>query len=338
MSFRSAPHAGRAMKFFSDNAASVHPRVWAALQSADAPDTGYDGDMLSRRLDEAFSALFGQPATAIAPGHVLEQQSGACRCTGARDRGAVKPAHPPEEPGTKVDPRVIAAFVITALVWGSTWLVIKGQIGPVPPSWSVTWRFVGAAVGMFALGLVRGEIPLRAAVPERRVLIHAALIGVSLFCANFQFVYRAETHLTSGLVAVVFALLVVPNAVFSRLFLGTRVTRGFVAGSLIALGGIVLLMINEYRAAAAGSDVPLGAAMTVLALMFASTGNVLQAAQVARTVPAAMLLAWAFLFGAVADFAVAWVLSGPPVFDWSPAYLCSVAYLSLIDGAGACGL
>eukprot|EP01039_Chlorochromonas_danica_P021869 gene21869-27079_t len=89
-------------------------------------------------------------------------------------------------------------------------------------------------------------------------------------------------------------------------------------------------MINEYRAAAAGSDVPLGAAMTVLALMFASTGNVLQAAQVARTVPAAMLLAWAFLFGAVAYFAVAWVLSGPPVFDWSPAYLCSVAYLSLI--------
>ena len=240
------------------------------------------------------------------------------------------PPQQPAEPGTKVDPRVIAAFVITALVWGSTWLVIKGQIGPVPPSWSVTWRFVGAAVGMFALGLVRGEIPLRAAVPERRVLIHAALIGVSLFCANFQFVYRAETHLTSGLVAVVFALLMVPNAVFSRIFLGTPVTRGFVGGSLIALGGIVLLMISEYRAAAAGSDVPLGAAMTVLALMFASTGNVLQAAQVARTVPAAMLLAWAFLFGAVADFAVAWVLSGPPVFDWSPAYLGSVAYLSLI--------
>jgi threonine aldolase len=53
------------MKFFSDNAASVHPRVWAALQSADAPDNGYDGDALSRRLDEAFSALFGQPATAL---------------------------------------------------------------------------------------------------------------------------------------------------------------------------------------------------------------------------------------------------------------------------------
>ncbi len=227
-------------------------------------------------------------------------------------------------------PRVIAAFVVTALVWGSTWLVIKGSIGPVPPSWSVTWRFVGAAIGMFALGLARGDITVRALVPERAVLTHAALIGISLFCCNFQFVYRAETHLTSGLVAVVFALLLLPNAVFGRIFLGTPVTRGFIAGSVIALGGIVLLMINEYRAAPAGSDVPLGAAMTVLALLCASTGNVLQAAQVVRKVPAAMLLAWAFLIGATADFALSWVLSGPPVFDWSPVYMGSVAYLSLI--------
>jgi threonine aldolase len=52
------------MKFFSDNAASVHPRVWAAM-AADAPDNGYDGDALSQRLDAAFSDLFGQPATAL---------------------------------------------------------------------------------------------------------------------------------------------------------------------------------------------------------------------------------------------------------------------------------
>jgi len=219
---------------------------------------------------------------------------------------------------------------VVALVWGSTWLVIKGQIGPVPPSWSITWRFTGAAIGMWALGLVRGDIRPGALVPAPRVLAHAALIGISLFCCNFQFVYRAESHLTSGLVAVVFALLLLPNAVFSRIFLGTPVTRGFLLGSLIALGGIVLLMIREYRAAPLGSDVPLGAAMTGLALLCASTGNVLQAAQVVRQVPAAMLLAWAFLFGAGADFVLAWVLSGPPVFDWSPAYMGSVAYLALI--------
>ena len=53
------------MQFLSDNAASVHPAVWQALQDADAPDAPYDGDRWSARLDEAFSALFGQPCTAL---------------------------------------------------------------------------------------------------------------------------------------------------------------------------------------------------------------------------------------------------------------------------------
>ena len=53
------------MQFLSDNAARVHPAVWAAMEAADAPDTPYDGDGLSVRLDEAFSALFGRPCTAL---------------------------------------------------------------------------------------------------------------------------------------------------------------------------------------------------------------------------------------------------------------------------------
>lgn len=53
------------MQFLSDNAAAVHPAVWAAMQAADAPQPPYDNDSLSRSLDEAFSALFGQPVTAI---------------------------------------------------------------------------------------------------------------------------------------------------------------------------------------------------------------------------------------------------------------------------------
>jgi len=54
-----------AMQFLSDNAAAVHPRVWAAMQAADAADVPYDGDALSTRLDEAFSALFGQPCAVL---------------------------------------------------------------------------------------------------------------------------------------------------------------------------------------------------------------------------------------------------------------------------------
>ena len=58
------------MRFFSDNAASVAPAVLAAMAAANHVDTPYDGDALSRRLDGAFSDLFGTPcaATWIATG------------------------------------------------------------------------------------------------------------------------------------------------------------------------------------------------------------------------------------------------------------------------------
>ena len=53
------------MQFLSDNAAAVHPQVWQALRDADAADTPYDTDALSRRLDEAFSELFGRDVAAL---------------------------------------------------------------------------------------------------------------------------------------------------------------------------------------------------------------------------------------------------------------------------------
>ncbi|WP_315762296.1 threonine aldolase family protein [Sphingomonas sp. Y38-1Y] len=47
------------MRFFSDNAAPACPAVMAALIEANRQDTAYDGDAWSKRLDAAFSALFG---------------------------------------------------------------------------------------------------------------------------------------------------------------------------------------------------------------------------------------------------------------------------------------
>lgn len=53
------------MKFISDNTAAVHPSIWAAMQAADTADSGYDGDVLSRRMDDAFSDVFGTECAAL---------------------------------------------------------------------------------------------------------------------------------------------------------------------------------------------------------------------------------------------------------------------------------
>ena len=53
------------MRFFSDNAAPVHPAVFAAMAAADRVDTAYDRDALSRGLDARFSDLFGREVAAL---------------------------------------------------------------------------------------------------------------------------------------------------------------------------------------------------------------------------------------------------------------------------------
>ena len=53
------------MHFFSDNAAAAHPAVLDALRDANRSDAAYDGDAWSKRLDGAFSDLFGTSCRAL---------------------------------------------------------------------------------------------------------------------------------------------------------------------------------------------------------------------------------------------------------------------------------
>ncbi|WP_374282613.1 DMT family transporter [Novosphingobium sp.] len=222
--------------------------------------------------------------------------------------------------------RSIAAFLLVALIWGSTWLVIKDQISAVPPGWTVTWRFALATLGMFALAAVRRE-SLRL---EPAALRLSVAIGLFQFFGNFQLVYRSEHYLTSGLVAVIFALLLVPNALLARLFLRAPLSGRFLAGTGVALAGIALLLTHEYRAAPAAGGVLTGIALVGCALLCASSANVLQATELARRQPVVPLIAWAMLWGTLADALFAWVTSGPPVLDPRPQYLWGIAYLALI--------
>ena len=223
--------------------------------------------------------------------------------------------------------RSIAAFILVTLIWGSTWLVIKDQISAVPPAWAVTWRFALAALGMFALALVRRERLLL----SREGMLLAAPMGLFQFFANFQFVYQAEHYITSGLVAVLFALLMVPNALMARIFVKAEVSGRFIAGSAVALIGIALLLLHEYRAAPGGGGaVLIGTALTCCAILSASSANVMQATETARRQSVVVLIAWAMVFGTLADAVFAWFVAGPPVIDTSPRQLAGLAYLAIV--------
>ena len=229
-----------------------------------------------------------------------------------------------------LQPRILLPFLLITLIWSSTWIVIKDQLGTVPPAWSVTYRFVVAGAAMFAWAAASGA-GLRIG---RRGHLYAALFGVPQFCLNFNFVYAAEHHVTSGLVATVFALLMVPNSALAWLFLKQKATRGFIAGSAIACVGVALLFLQEMRASPVpAGQVLLGIGLTVLGVLSASTANILQASRGLAERPLASLLAWGMVYGVVADALFALAVAGPPVIQVRPAYWLGLFYLGLVASA-----
>lgn len=225
---------------------------------------------------------------------------------------------------------VLIPFAVVTAIWGSTWIVITGQLGVVPASWSVTYRFVVAGLAMLAWAAWRRD-SLRL---DARGWGFAAVLGLSQFVLNFNFVYRAESFITSGLVAVVFALMLVPNALLSRVFLGQRLGRQLLLGSAIAISGVALLFVHELRADPSGGGALFaGIGFTLAGVLSASSANVLQATQTAKRYPMAPMLGVAMLLGAGMDAAYAWATVGPPVLDPRPVYWAGVLYLGLFASA-----
>ncbi|MFO6446396.1 DMT family transporter [Erythrobacter sp. NE805] len=225
-----------------------------------------------------------------------------------------------------LSPRVLVPFLLTGTIWGSTWFVITGQISGVPAAWGVFFRFMLATPAMFLLARIMGN---RLQLTRAEHLL-ALGVGIAQFSGNFLLVYHAESHITSGIVAVMFALLMVPNAIFARVFIGERVQGGFIGGSLVAILGVSLLLVHEWNAAPLGGDVDLGIVLAIGGMLAASIANVVQANPTGRGVPMVSLLAWAMLYGTGFDFGYALLTEGPPVVPDAWQFWAGTAYLAII--------
>lgn len=221
---------------------------------------------------------------------------------------------------------VTLPFIIFTAIWGSTWIVIRGQLGTVPPQWSVTYRFVIAAAAIVAVALLKGnDLRLR-----RGAYSAAIFLGFTQFCVNFNAVYLAERHITSGVVATIFALLLIPSTLLAWAFLGHRPTRRFLWSSLVAISGIALLFVHEFQQhSARAGEIATGIGLTLVGMVGASAANVMQAREEIRRFPLFSLLAWSMAAGAIMNGILAFAMTGPPVIEVRASYWLGLLYLAL---------
>jgi drug/metabolite transporter (DMT)-like permease len=224
-------------------------------------------------------------------------------------------------------------YTITVLIWGSTWLGIKFQLGTVDPVLSVAYRFTLATLILFAWCLVR-RLPLRFSRNEH---LFIALQGVLLFALNYLLFYLAELQIASGLAAVVFSTIVVMNLLNGRLFLGTPVEFKVLLGGALGMVGLVLLFWPEMAAVNFSGPVIVGLLLCFAATYLASLGNIISARNQRLRLPVVQTNAFGMAYGALCMALLAIACGTPLAIDLSLPYLLSLGYLALFGSVIAFG-
>ncbi|MBI3158258.1 MAG: EamA family transporter [Chloroflexi bacterium] len=224
-------------------------------------------------------------------------------------------------------------YLVTVLIWGSTWLAIRFQLGVVAPELSIAYRFLLASLLLFVFSAVR-RLPLRFDLRAHGAM---ALQGLFLFSLNYLLVYLATGYVTSGLVAVIFSSIIIFNILFGALFLKNPIRPAVVVGGVIGIAGLGFIYWPELVDFDLGSGEALGLMMATLSAASASLGNILSARNQRNGLPIVQTNAWGMIYGGGLMLVIALLRGAELTLDPTPGYIGSLLYLSLFGSVVAFG-
>jgi drug/metabolite transporter (DMT)-like permease len=224
-------------------------------------------------------------------------------------------------------------YVITVLVWGSTWFAIEFQLGVVAPEVSIVYRYASASILLFAWSRFRG-LSLVFGLRQHGWFV---LLGLLLFGLNYILAYRAQIYITSALTAIAFSTIVWMNILNARIFFGVRAVPRVLFGSLLGVAGILTLFMPQVGELTMTDTVLYGSVLAVLGAVVASFGNMVSQAAQKRSLPIIQSNAWGMFYGAILTGIVALFEGHPFVFEFSIGYVASLAYLTLFGSIVAFG-
>ena len=219
----------------------------------------------------------------------------------------------------------VILYALVVVIWGTTWIALKWQLGVVPIALSIGYRFALAALVLFALLAWKRQLQR----PRGGALGLVAAQALCLFCLNFVCFLKASETIASGLIAVVFSTSTLWNALLARALLRRPVAPQVVAGGAVGLAGLLLLFWPQIVGHSGDAATLAGLAWALGGTLFFSSGNLLSSALQARGLQPAQTNAWGMAIGALLLFGYCLLSATPWTFDPSLRYTGALLYLAI---------
>lgn len=212
-------------------------------------------------------------------------------------------------------------------------MAIPFQLGVVAAEVSVGYRFGIAAIGLYIYALASRR---KLAVPAYTFPV-IFLQGALLFCINYFFVYYGTARITSGLVAVVFTMILPLNAAFDRLFFGTRIDARLGLAAILGIGGIVMIFWPEVSSLSLEDRTVVGIGFVLIGTLIASLGNMCAVLNTRRDLPVIAVNAHAMAFASILALLISATIGREFAFSMTTGYVISLLYLAVFGSAVAFG-
>lgn len=218
----------------------------------------------------------------------------------------------------------VLIWVVLALIWSTTWILIKIGLDDLPPLAFSSARFL-LSVSILAVILAVRKISLPKTARQWRLIV---VTGVLQFSLNYSAVFWAEQHITSGLAAVLQSTIPVFGLALAWVFLpDERINGQKVAAVALGVIGVAVIFIDQLRVE--NWMAFFGCVAVVVGAYAAAQSSVLVKAKATGIDPAALVFCQ-MLCGLPAVITYSLVTEGSPFrHNWSPKAIWCIVYLAV---------
>ena len=224
-------------------------------------------------------------------------------------------------------------FLATVMIWGSTWIAINYQINVVDPAVSVAIRFTIAACILGIWCWLR-KLPLALPIQTHKKLI---LVGLLFYTLDYTFLYSAQHHIISALLALLSSSIIYINVVLRRIMLGKPMRMEVIIGATFGLAGVTLIFIPEFAALSLNEGLTIGLLFATASFLSAGIGNVVSEKILDAGTPVIQMNFWAMSYSLIFTFGFALFSGASFTLPSEPSYYYALGYLALFGSVLAFG-